>query len=111
MSPVSQLATTDVPTSARRHGLLVFSGSLIAAVAVYWLLFHFLTGSGTARLPAYPLALPLVGMMIGALELITGAPISQIDKGWQRLPVYVQAPVAIVGSLGFLWGLIKLLGF
>jgi hypothetical protein len=109
MSPATQLTTTNPPASARRHGLLVFSGSLIAAAGVYWLLFHFLTGP--VHLLTYPLALPLVGMMVGALELITGTPIAQIDQGWRRLPVYVQAPLAIFGSLGFLWGLIKLLGF
>ena len=50
-------------------------------------------------------------MMIGALELVTGAPIGEVDQSWQRLPAYVQAPIAIVGSLGFLNGLIELLGF
>ena len=90
--------TQATPSKARLHGLLIFAGSLVAGLGVYWLIFHFLAGAGKTRLPAYPLALPLVGMMIGALELITGAPIAQIDQGWQRLPGYVQAPVAIVGS-------------
>jgi hypothetical protein len=74
-------------------------------------LFDFLAGAGRVRLPAYPLALPLVGILIGTLELITGVPIRRLDEGWQKLTGYVKAPVAIVGSLGFLVGLVKLLGF
>ena len=52
-----------------------------------------------------------MGILIGTLELITGVPIRQLDEGWQKLPGYVKAPVAIVGSIGFLVGLVKLLGF
>jgi hypothetical protein len=97
--------------TVRMRGFLILAGSLVAGAGVYWLLFDFLAGAGRVRLPAYPLALPLVGILIGTLELLTGVPIRRLDEGWQKLPGYVKAPVAIVGSLGFLVGLVKLLGF
>src|SRR5262245_55415443 len=103
------MSTTQPATSnARLHGLVVFVVSLVAGLGAYWFLFHFLPGTGTARLPAYPLALPLAGLMVGALEMLTGAPIAKIDQGWQRLPVYVQAPVALFGGIAFIYGLVKL---
>lgn len=98
--------------TVRMRGFLILAGSLVAGAGVYWLLFHFLADAhGRVRLPVYPLALPLVGLVIGSLEWMTGVPIRRLDEGWQKLPGYVRAPVAIVGSLGFLVGLVKLLGF
>ena len=94
----------------RTRGLLILGASLVAGAAAYWLVFHVLSKTG-ARILQYPLALPLLGILVGALELITGMPINRLDEGWQRLPVYVQAPVGLVGGALFLWGLVKLLGF
>jgi peptidoglycan/LPS O-acetylase OafA/YrhL len=94
----------------RTRGLLIFLGSLVAGVGAYWLVFHFLS-KGLAQILQYPLALPLVGMLIGALELITGVPIQRLDEGWQKLPAYVKAPVGLIGGVLFLWGLVKVLGF
>jgi ABC-type branched-subunit amino acid transport system permease subunit len=96
--------------SARMRGLLIFAGSLVVGLGAYWLVFHVLSKQ-TATILQYPLALPLVGMLIGALELITGVPIQHLDEGWQKLPGYVQTPVALVGGVLFLWGLVKVLGF
>ncbi len=96
----------------RIRGLLIVAGSLVAGAGVYWLIFHVL---GNARAPvrvaAYPLALPLLGTMVGTLELITGVPIRNLDQGWQKLPGYVRVPLALVGSVAFLVALGKLLGF
>src|SRR5262245_12063564 len=90
--------------TTRTHGLMLFAGSAVAGVAGYWFLFHFLAGaSGHVRLPAYPLALPLVGTLVGLLETVTGSPIKEIDQGWQRLPVYVKVPVGLVGGVLVLW--------
>ena len=97
--------------SVRMRGFLILAGSLVAEAGVYWLVFHVLAGARGLRYFAYPLALPLVGIVVGGLEWMTGVPIRHIDEGWQKLPGYVRAPVAIVGSLGFLVGLVKLLGF
>ena len=94
----------------RTRGFLIFLGSLVAGVAAYWLVFHVLS-KDWAQILQYPLALPLVGMLIGALEMITGVPIKRLDEGWQRLPAYVKAPVGLIGGVLILWGLIKLLGF
>jgi len=94
----------------RTRGFLIFLGSLVVGVGAYWLVFHVLT-KNWAQILQYPLALPLVGMLIGALELITGVSINRLDEGWQRLPAYVKAPVGLVGGVLFLWGLVKLLGF
>jgi hypothetical protein len=98
--------------TVRSRGLLILAGSLVACAGVYWLIFHVL---GNARAPvrvaAYPLAIPLVGAMVGTLELITGVSIRNLDEGWQKLPGYVRVPLALVGSVGFLVALVKLLGF
>ena len=93
----------------RTRGLLICVGSLAAGVGAYWLVFHLLT-TAWARMLRYPLALPLVGMLVGALELITGVPIQRLDEGWQKLPTYVKVPVGLFGG-AFLWGLVKVLGF
>jgi hypothetical protein len=98
--------------NVRTRGLLILAGSLVAGAGVYWLIFNvFANASHTTRVAAYPLALPLVGMAVGSLELATGVPIQRLDEGWQKIPGYVRIPVAIVGSLAFLIGLVKLLGF
>jgi hypothetical protein len=97
--------------TVRWRGFVILLGSLVAGAGVYWLLFHVLADPRGTRFYAYPLALPLVGIAIGTLELMTGVPIRRLDEGWQKLPGYIRAPLAIVGSLGFLVGLVKLLGF
>jgi len=94
----------------RTRGFLIFLGSLVVGLGAYWLVFHVLS-KGLAQILQYPLALPILGMLIGALEMITGVPIQRLDEGWQKLPAYVKAPVGLVGALLFLWGLVKLLGF
>lgn len=94
----------------RTRGLLIFLASLAGGVGAYWLVFHFLS-KAWANVLQYPLALPLVGMLVGALESITGVPIKRLDEGWQKLPAYVKAPVGLIGGVSFLWGLVKLLGF
>lgn len=96
----------------RMRGFLILMGSLVAGAGVYWLIFHWLADArGPVRVAVYPLALPLVGILIGALELATGVPVRRLDEGWQKLPGYVRTPLAIIGSIGFLVGLVKLLGF
>jgi hypothetical protein len=96
--------------AARTRGFLIFSVSLVLGLGAYWLVFHVLS-KGAAKVLQYPLALPLFGMLVGALELTTGTPINRLDEGWQKLPAYVKAPVGLVGALLFLWGLVKILGF
>ena len=59
----------------------------------------------------YPLALPIVGLLAGGLELITGVPIQRLNESWQRLPGYAQGAIGLVGGTLFLWGLVKVLGF
>ena len=97
--------------SIRMRGLLILLGSLVVGLGAYALVFHVGLSSGLARIARYPLALPLFGILVGALELTTGAPINRLDEGWQKLPAYVKAPIGLIGGCLFLWGLIKLLGF
>ena len=94
----------------RGRGFLILLGSMLAGAGAYWLVFHFLS-KFWANVLQYPLALPLVGILVGTLELITGVPIKNLDEGWQKLPAYVKAPVGIIGGLLFLWGLVRLLAF
>jgi ABC-type branched-subunit amino acid transport system permease subunit len=94
----------------RTRGLLLFLGSLVAGLGAYALIFHVLS-KHWADILQYPLALPLFGVLVGALELVTGVPINRLDEGWQTVPGYVRTPVSLGGALLFLWGLVKLLGF
>ena len=94
----------------RTRGLLIFAGSLVVGFGAYWLVFHVLSKT-QAQIMQYPLALPLLGVLVGGLELATGVPINRLDQGWQTMPAYAKAPLGLTGALLFLWGLIKLLGF
>ena len=94
----------------RTRGLLLLLGSLVAGLGAYALIFHVLS-KNSADMLRYPLALPLVGVLVGALEFGTGVPINRLDDGWQKIPGYVRVPVSLFGALLFLWGLVKLLGF
>ena len=94
----------------RTRGLLLLLGSLVAGLGAYALIFHVLSKDG-ADILKYPLALPIVSVLVGTLEFTTGVPISRLDQGWQKIPGYVRIPVSLFGALLLLWGLIKLLGF
>jgi ABC-type branched-subunit amino acid transport system permease subunit len=94
----------------RTRGLLLLLGSLVAGLGAYVLIFHVLS-KNVADMLQYPLALPLVGLLVGMLEFATGVPINRLDEGWQKVPGYVRASVSLIGAFLFLWGLVKLLGF
>src|SRR5262249_9766014 len=73
----------EVSMTIRMRGLLILMGSLVAGAGVYWFIFHVLADAhGPVRVATYPLALPLVGILIGTLELATGVPIRRLDEGW-----------------------------
>ena len=97
--------------STRTRGLLLFLGNGAVAFALYRFVFPIFSGPVRHHVAAYGLAMPFVGAAIGLLEWTSGLPMSRLDEGWQRLPGYVRVPVALIGSLLFLWGLIKFLGF
>ena len=93
--------------SVRMRGLLVTIGSVLVAAAMFW--FRPLVdvaGGGGALGGAlkYLMGLPVIGMGIGLVELATGLPMQQADTGWQKAPGLVKYPLAIVGSVLFLWG-------
>ena len=96
--------------SVRARGLWLFMGCTVAAAAAFWLVFPLLSDDWKKAF-AYSFALPVVGAVIGLLELATGSPIQKIDEGWQRVPGYVRIPTALIGSVAVLWVLIKILGF
>lgn len=78
----------------RTRGFLTLLASIGGWIALYWLLFHVLGGAGgNVSVPAYPLALPLIGLVIGVVELATGLPFTQVAEAWQRLPRWLQVPL------------------
>jgi len=97
--------------SIRLRGLLIALASLVVGVAGYWLVFRVGISKELGRILQYPLALPLVGLLVGGLELVTGVPIQRLNEGWQKLPGYAQGTIGLVGGVLFLWGFIKVLGF
>jgi hypothetical protein len=73
--------------SVRARGLAIAAGSALAGAILYWLLFHALAESTrSVRIRVYPLALPLVGVFWGLIELIGGVPFSQLQAKWDTLP-------------------------
>lgn len=84
----------------RVRGLLILMGSVAGWLVLYWLLFHVMGGAGKVRVPAYPLALPLIGMVVGLVELATGVPFAQVADAWQRLPRWLQVPLGFVIGIG-----------
>ena len=89
----------------RARGFVTRLASLAGWAVLYWLFFRVLGGSrGTVRVAAYPLALPLIGMVAGTIELTTGLPFTQVAASWERLPRWLQVP------LGCLIGLLLVVG-
>ena len=73
--------------SVRVRGLGIVLGSAAAGGILYWVLFHALSeATGTVRMKAYPLALPVVGVFWGLIELIGGVPLPQLQARWHTLP-------------------------
>ena len=95
----------------RLRGLLIVLASLVAGAGGYWLVFRLGISKELANILQYPLALPVVGLLVGGLELVTGVPIQRLNEGWQKLPGYAQGAIGLVGGVLFLWGFIKVLGF
>lgn len=87
--------------TVRARGFLTLLGSVVGGLALYWFLFHVLSSaSGKTRVRAYPLALPLIGIVIGIIELATGLPFTKVDGAWQRLPWWLQVPLGcLIGIL------------
>lgn len=97
--------------TTRMRGFLIVLASLIAGAGAYWLVFRSGLSKEAANVLQYPLALPIVGLLVGGLEFVTGVPIQRLNEGWQRLPGYAQGAIGLVGGTVFLWGLVKVLGF
>lgn len=97
--------------TTRIRGFLIVLASLIAGAGAYWLVFRSGLSKEAVNVLQYPLALPIVGLLVGGLEFVTGVPIQRLNEGWQRLPGYAQGAIGLVGGTVFLWGLVKVLGF
>ncbi len=95
--------------TVRMRGLRTVLGSGIVGLGLYWLLFHFVPkATGSIRLPG-AIALPLVGVVVGLVELATGLPFTRVDQAWTRLPRWIQVPLGFVISVALLVGIV--LGF
>lgn len=103
--------------SIRLRGLLEVVGSTVVGLGLFWLWSWLLAPTaqaGQGGMVKWLLALPVVGVGIGLVELVTGMPIRQADAAWQKAPGLVKYPLAIVVSglflWGFLWAVSKALG-
>ena len=93
--------------SIRMFGLLKMAGSALVGAGLFWawsLLLAPTARAGQGGMVKWLLALPLVGMLIGLIEVATGLPIQQAETAWQTAPGLVKYPAAIVVSVLFLWG-------
>ena len=104
--------------SVRVRGLGIVLGSAVAGAILYWVLFHALSqATGTVRVKAYPLALPVVGVFWGLIELIGGVPLPQLQARWDTMSKSRQQSLgcllAFAGAvvvLGLLYLLLMYLG-
>jgi hypothetical protein len=77
-----------------------------------WALFAWLATVRTqTRVPATPLAFPLVGMFWGLLELISGRRLMELDAWYQRSPKWIAFPVGCIGVVAMLVGCMTLIGW
>ena len=94
--------------SIRMRGLLTTVGCIVGGSLLFWfrsgLLVQGAAGGGIlGEVIKWLLALPLIGTLVGLVELVTGLPIQKADAAWQQAPGIVKYPAAVVGSLLFLW--------
>lgn len=96
--------------NTRLRGLLIFLGSSVLAVLMGWLLFTWEAAAVKgAKIPALPFALPLVGMLWGLLELITGRRFKELDAWYQTIPMWIGYPVGCITLSAMLVGCIMLI--
>jgi hypothetical protein len=82
--------------SVRIRGLLTILGSSAVAALLYLFLARVLSWSeGSVRLPLTA-AMPLVGVLIGAVELVSGVPFTQVASRWDALPRGVKAVLSLL---------------
>ena len=93
--------------TVRTRGFVIFLGSAVAGAALLGFRSGFLLKAASAgllgRVLQWLLALPLLGVAVGLLECATDMPLSRVDEGWQRLPLYVKLPAGFIGGGAFLW--------
>ena len=94
--------------TVRVRGFWTLLGSAVAGLGLYGLLLHLLPdATGTVRVP-FALGLPIVGMVIGLIELTTGMPFAQVNQAWVKLPTWIQVPlgclIAVVVVLAMFYG-------
>jgi hypothetical protein len=95
----------------RMRALLKVVGCALAGAGLFWLWSLLLAPTarpGQGGMVKWLLALPVVGMGIGLVELATGLPIQQAETAWQAAPALVKYPAALVGGVLFLWGFLWL---
>ena len=95
--------------SVRMLGLAKVVGCAAVGALLFWfrsgLLVQGAAGGGVlGEILKWLLTLPLIGIGIGLVELMTGLPIQQAETAWQKTPGLVKYPAAIVGGGLFLWG-------
>lgn len=91
--------------NVRVRGLLIVLGSAAVAAPLYWLLYYVLAGGERTRVLVYPLALPVVGMIYGATEMVAGRPFADIATAWDSLPRWVQIPLGLVVGVALVVGI------
>ncbi len=80
----------------RVRGLVIILASGAASGLLFLLLSWVLSEStGRVRVPVVA-ALPLAGVLVGVLELVSGAPFTQIASRWQTLPESARAVLSLL---------------
>lgn len=89
--------------NTRLRGLLVFLLSTVLTIVMGFALFKWVnTATTRTRIPAAPFALPVVGMLWGLLELVTGRRFKELDAWYQKFPVWISYPVGCLAGIAML---------
>lgn len=82
--------------SVRIRGLLTILASGATAALLYLFLSRVLSwSSGSVRLPLVA-AMPLVGVLVGLIEFVSGVPFNQAASRWDALPRGIRAVLSVI---------------
>jgi len=86
--------------NTRVRGLLIFLASTVATVVLGYVLVGWAANAPKgSRIPKMPFAIPVVGMLWGLLELVTGKAFRELDAWYQKFPMWQSYPVGCLGGL------------
>jgi hypothetical protein len=90
--------------STRLRGLLIFLGATVLTIVMgLWLVEKATAGQVSTRSGSKMVfALPVIGMLWGLLELVTGRRFQELDAWYQKFPMWKSYPLGCLGGIAML---------